>query len=84
MSHVFINYLYMNDEIHIGKMIHEKMEEERRSADWLAGKLSCTCANIYKIFCKANIDSFRLIQIGRALNYDFFNRISVILNKKND
>jgi len=72
----------MRNEIHIGKLIREKMEEERRSADWLANELSCTRANVYKIYDKFNIDIFRLLQISRALNYDFFREISGVLCKK--
>ena len=38
----------MKDEIHIGKMISDKMKEEGRSVQWLAEKLSCSRSNIYK------------------------------------
>jgi len=74
----------MRGEIHIGKLIRKKMEEERRSANWLANKLSCTRANAYKIYGKSNIDIVRLLQISRALNYDFFKEISFVFNKNND
>lgn len=74
----------MRDEIHIGKLIREKMEEERRSADWLANQLSCTRANVYKIYGKSNIDIARLLQISRTLNYDFFKEITVAFNKNSD
>ena len=75
----------MRGEIHIGKLIHEKMEEERRSANWLANKLGCTRENVYKIYDKSNIDMVRLLQISRALNYDFFSELSGLFCKiKND
>jgi len=69
------------DEIHIGRLIQEKMKEEGRSVNWLAKKLCCNRANIYKIYDKSNIDMIRLIQISRALNFNFLSEISVIVNK---
>ena len=56
-----------SDEIYIGKMIRDKMKEERRSADWLAEKLSCNRSNVYKIYKKSNIDVILLYTISRAL-----------------
>jgi len=74
----------MKDEIHIGKNIKNRMKEEGRSANWLAKKLSCNRANIYKIYEKSDINIVRLLQISRALNYNFFNDINLILNKNNN
>ena len=71
----------MKDEIHIGKIIQNKMKEEGRSANWLAKKLSCNRSNIYKIYEKRNIDAILLIHISRILNHDFFNDISAYIKK---
>ena len=71
----------MKEEIHIGKRIQEKMKEERRSVSWLAKELSCTKANVYKIYDKSDIDIVRLFQVSRALNYDFFKDLSAMYNR---
>ena len=70
----------MKDEIHIGEMIRAKMKEERRSANWLAKKISCRRENVYKILKKSHIDTALLLKISQALNYDFFKDIPVILD----
>jgi len=67
----------MKDEIHIGKMISDKMEEEGRSVQWLAEKLSCNRSNIYKIYEKSNMDIIQLLHISRILHHDFFSDISI-------
>jgi len=72
----------MNDEIQIGKMIQEKMKEERRSANWLSEKLNCDSSNVYKIYKRSNIDVLLLYKISQILYYDFFSDISVIFKKK--
>ena len=74
----------MRDEIHIGKLIRKEMKEQRLSTNWLANQLSCDRTNIYKIYDKPNIDVVRLLQISRALNYDFFNEISVIISENSE
>ena len=74
----------MKDEIHIGKMIRKKMEEEGRSVHWLAEKLSCNRSNVYKIYEKSDIDVILLFHISQVLNHDFFNDISVIFKNNNN
>jgi len=73
----------MKEMIYIGGIIQRKMDEERRSANWLANKLSCTRVNVYKIYNRPNIDMERLLQIGRVLNYNFFSEISDFVNENN-
>jgi len=59
-------------EIHIGSLIQKKLKEERQTASWLAKKIGCECANIYKIFEKSHIDTLQLQIISKALETDFF------------
>jgi plasmid maintenance system antidote protein VapI len=64
------------EKIHIGRLIQKKMEEERRSATWLAEQLKCHRSNIYKIYESPAIDTALLYRISRILGYDFFKRCS--------
>jgi len=73
----------MKDEIHIGKMIREKMEGGGHKSTWLAQTLSCGRSNIYKIYENPNMAIIQLLHISRILNHDFFSDISVAF-KKND
>jgi len=60
------------DEIHIGSLIRKKLEEDGRSVSWLANKICCKRANIYKIFDKTSIDTAQLLMISLALKENFF------------
>ena len=66
----------MREEIHSGKRIREKMNEEGRSVRWLAKQLHCHRSNIYKIYEKSNMDVIQLLHISRILNHDFLSDIS--------
>jgi len=44
----------MEIDIHIGLLIQNKMNEQGRSANWLAKQLNCDRSNIYKIYMKSN------------------------------
>ena len=66
----------------IGELIKERLKAEERSVAWFARKLSCSRANVYKIFCKEYIDTELLTRISRILNYDFFQYFSEHLKEK--
>ena len=65
----------------IGKLIHKKLTEERRSAAWLAEKISCNRSTVYKIFQKSIIDTGLLLKISLVLNFNFFNYYTNIFNE---
>jgi plasmid maintenance system antidote protein VapI len=69
----------MYKKIHIGKMIHAKLKEDRRSASWLAEQLHCDRSNIYRIFKTHHIDTEQLMRISAILDFDFFAPYSVYL-----
>ena len=60
-----------NEEKHIGRLIHKKVEQDGRSASWLADKIGCVRGNIYKIYKKEILDIPLLERIGKALGIDF-------------
>ena len=66
----------------IWELIIERLIAEERSVAWFARKLSCSRANVYKIFCKEYIDTELLTHISRILNYDFFQYFSEHLKEE--
>ena len=56
----------------IGELIKERLKAEERSVAWFARKLSCSRANVYKIFCKEYIDTELLTRIFSNLELRFF------------
>ncbi len=66
----------------IGELIREQLKAEGRSVTWFARKLSCSRANVYKIFSKEYIDTELLSRISRILNHDFFQYFSESLRNR--
>lgn len=58
--------------IHIGELIKSELERQERTPSWLARKIHCARSNVYYIFTQTSINTSLLMQISRALNYDFF------------
>ena len=58
--------------VNIGQNIKEELERQERSVSWLARKLNCTRAAVYRIFSKNSIDTQLLCKISEILHRDFF------------
>ena len=59
------------------------MEEHQKTVVWLAKRLSCSRADVYKIFEKYSVDTDMLARISTILNFDFFSLYSEDIKKKN-
>jgi len=70
----------MTNSIHIGKLIQEKLHEQGRSAVWLAKQLGCDRTKIHRIFNSKDLYSDTILNISKALDYDFFLHFSKSLN----
>lgn len=68
--------------VHIGKEIHQKLQEDERTATWFAGKICCSRSHVYRIFANANIDIILLSRICKVLNYNFFKILYEDCNKE--
>ena len=62
-------------DIHIGSIIKEKVEEQKLSVSEFARKISCDRTNVYYIYECKTIDTELLITISKVLNYDFYNKV---------
>lgn len=68
--HVF--FMETGQDIHIGRIIHQKLREQGRTAAWLAKQIPCTRNNIFKIMRKSHISTDLLLRISKILDYNFF------------
>jgi len=66
----------MNESIHIGKIIRNELETNKRSVAWLADELSCDPSNLRKVLNKHYISTDLLADISKALGKDFFSYFS--------
>jgi len=66
----------LEEEIHIGKLIRNKLKEDGRSVSWLAKKIHCKRDNIYKIFDRSSIDTAQLLRISFVLKMNYFAYLS--------
>jgi spore maturation protein CgeB len=62
----------MHEDIHIGKLIRQKLKEKERSVAWLAQKVNCDSSNFRKILKNNHIHSELLFSISNVLDEDFF------------
>jgi hypothetical protein len=62
----------MNNEIPIGDIIKQKLEEEDRSISWLAKKVNLDSSNFIKKLNRNNIELGLLFRISEILHEDFF------------
>ena len=69
---LFKFYTMTEEEIHVGKLIRNKLKEDGRSVSLLAKKIHCKRDNIYKIFDRTSVDTALLLRISFVLKTDFF------------
>ena len=62
--------------VNIGQNIKEELQRQERTVSWLARKLNCTRAAVYRIFDKNSIDTALLTNISQVLHYNFFTELS--------
>ncbi len=62
--------------VNIGQSIKEELQRQERTVSWLARKLNCTRAAVYRIFDKNSIDTALLTNISQVLHYNFFTELS--------
>ncbi|MBP5368560.1 MAG: XRE family transcriptional regulator [Bacteroidales bacterium] len=66
----------MESEIHLGKLIRQELNRQKRSVTWLADIIKCDRTNCYNIFNRQYIDIELLKRISRALKHNFFNELA--------
>ena len=62
--------------VNIGQKIKEELQRQERTVSWLARKLNCTRAAVYRIFDKNSIDTALLTSISQVLHHNFFEELS--------
>jgi len=72
----------MNKEVHTGKLIQQKMEEEGRKAEWLAKKIPCHKNHIYRIYEQDHLHPALLLKISVILKYNFFSHYFNYVNEQ--
>jgi len=58
--------------LHIGSEIKRVLNEKGITPEWLAKKITTSRRNLYDILTREEIGTKQLMQISKALNYDFF------------
>jgi len=65
-------------EIEIGKIILQKLKNEKRSVAWLAGEILMDPSNLHKRLKKKSMDSELLYRISQVLNFNFFQFYDIV------
>ena len=61
--------------IHIGQIIYEKFTEKSMTVTEFASKINRERTTVYDIFERKSIEIGLLIDISKALNYDFIRNV---------
>jgi len=61
--------------VNIGQNIKDELQRQERTVSWLARKLNCTRAAVYRIFDKNSIDTALLTNISQILHRNFFREL---------
>jgi len=70
-SPTIFQYL-LQDEIHIGKLIKNRLCENGQKASWLANKIRLRRDSVYKVFDRKSIDTALLLLVCETLKTNFF------------
>lgn len=62
--------------MHVGNRIKTVLDEQGRSASWLASKIPCERTNMYDIFKREDVSVALLYKVSLILGHDFFLEIS--------
>jgi len=71
----FMDFIENIQNIHIGRVIEEKLKEKSMTVTELADNINCVRTNVHDIFKRKSIDTELLIAISKALDYDFIRNI---------
>ena len=58
--------------IHIGELIHQKLNEEGKTAPWLAEQLNIPLPEVLEMLGKRSMDADTLILVSQVIKYNFF------------
>ena len=78
------NEVERNIIMHVGERIKEVLDEQGRSASWLASKIPCERTNMYDIFKREDVSVALLFKVSSILGHDFFLEISEELHKSHE
>jgi hypothetical protein len=62
--------------MHVGKRIKDVLDEQGRSASWLASKIPCERTNMYDIFKRKDVSVELLYKVSLILGHDVFLELS--------
>ena len=74
----------MHENFDIGKLIRQRLTENGQAVSWLAEKIHTDRSNFYRILQRNHLDTQMLLDISRALNFDFFACYSEHFHKTNN
>jgi hypothetical protein len=65
--------------LHAGKLVHRQMEQQNVSINALARTINRRAATVSKLLRTPNLRVGLLLEVSRALNYNFFRHIANLL-----
>lgn len=72
------------EKYHIGRQIHAKIYQTDKQPEQVAREIGIQRQSLYDIFNSESIKTSRLMDLCKALNYDFFSDLSTVFNHGRD
>jgi len=70
------------EEIHIGKLLQKRIEEEGIREKWMAEKMNCSASKISRLYQHKSMHTDTLIEICMHLEYNFFDHYVEYVDKQ--
>lgn len=72
------------ENIPLGKVIQQKIREDKRTAKSISGELGMTPTNLSKIYSKTSLNTELLAKLSIVLEYDFFVHVNPYIMEGTD
>ncbi len=70
--------------MNIGQDIRDELARQERTVSWMAKKLGCNRAAVYRMMGKSSIDTAMLRRVSLLLGRNFFRELSAEVDKRLD
>ena len=66
----------MDSNFHLGHLIRDELNRQKRSVSWLARAINCERTTCYDIFERKFVNTEQLEKISIALHHNFFRNLA--------
>lgn len=69
-----------SNEIHLGNIIKQRLEQDGRSVRWFAEQMNSDRSNMYKLLSRSHLSTDFIMRASKIIEHDFFKDVSDMLH----